>query len=98
MRARTARAGDAIAVHRVIAHYAGEGSLLPRTEAEIRKHISLFLFIPLFHENDEMADVLADFGFGAREQRTLAGVVRDHAMHGDRIGGASGAGDRKSVV
>ena len=39
MRARTARIGDAAAVHRVIAHYAGEGLLLPRTEAEIRDHI-----------------------------------------------------------
>jgi len=32
---------DAAAVHRVIAHYAGEGLLLPRTEAEIREHIAM---------------------------------------------------------
>ena len=40
MRARTARMSDAAAVHRVIAHYAGEGLLLPRTEAEIRELMS----------------------------------------------------------
>ena len=45
MRARTARIGDAAAVHRVIAHYAGEGLLLPRTEAEIREHIARFLVL-----------------------------------------------------
>jgi amino-acid N-acetyltransferase len=45
MRARTARMSDAAAVHRVIAHYAGEGLLLPRTEAEIREHIARFLVL-----------------------------------------------------
>ena len=45
MRARAARPADAAAVHRVIAHYAGEGMLLPRTEAEIRKHIGRFLVV-----------------------------------------------------
>src|SRR5258705_9327256 len=39
-----------------------------------------------------MVDVLADFALGAREQRTLAGVMRDHAMHGDGIGGACDTG------
>src|ERR1700733_4809901 len=45
MRARTARMSDASAVHRVIAHYAGEGLLLPRTEGEIRDHIGRFLVL-----------------------------------------------------
>ena len=45
MRTRTARIGDAAAVHHVIAHYAGEGLLLPRTEAEIREHIARFLVL-----------------------------------------------------
>jgi amino-acid N-acetyltransferase len=36
---------DAAAVHRVIAHYAGEGLLLPRTDAEIREHIERFLVL-----------------------------------------------------
>src|SRR5467141_3352677 len=51
-----------------------------------------FFFIPFFHDHEKMADVLADFVLGAREQRTLAGVMRDHAMHGNRIGGACDAG------
>src|SRR3984957_6884946 len=45
MRARTARMSDAAAVHGVIAHYAGEGLLLTRTEAEIREHIARFLVL-----------------------------------------------------
>src|ERR1700676_815617 len=52
----------------------------------------LYFFIPFFHKHEKMADVLTDFVLGTREQRTLSGVMRDHAMHGDRIGGASGAG------
>ena len=45
MRARTAKLSDAAAVHGVIAHYAGEGLLLTRTEAEIREHIARFLVL-----------------------------------------------------
>jgi len=53
MRARTARMSDASAVHRVIAHYAGEGLLLPRTEAEIREHIARFLVLVEKRNGDE---------------------------------------------
>jgi N-acetylglutamate synthase-like GNAT family acetyltransferase len=45
MRARTARMSDAAAVHRLIAHYAGEGLLLPRTEAEIRNLSACLLIV-----------------------------------------------------
>lgn len=45
MRARRARPEDAAAVHRLIAHYADLGLLLPRTEEEIREHIGRFLVL-----------------------------------------------------
>ncbi len=53
MRARTARIGDAAAVHRIIAHYAGEGLLLPRTEAEIREHVGRFLVLVEKRDKEE---------------------------------------------
>ena len=45
MRGRRARPEDAVAVHRLIAHYAAEGLLLPRTEVEIYAHIGRFLVL-----------------------------------------------------
>lgn len=75
MRARIARMSDAAAVHRVIAHYAGEGLLLPRTEAEIRKNISRFLVLV---EKQKGGDVvlgcvaLESYGRDLAEIRSLA--------------------------
>jgi len=45
VRGRRARPEDAVAVHRLIAHYAAEGLLLPRTEVEIYAHIGRFLVL-----------------------------------------------------
>jgi len=45
MRARRARASDAAAIHELIAHYADQGILLPRTEAEVREHVSRFFVL-----------------------------------------------------
>jgi N-acetylglutamate synthase-like GNAT family acetyltransferase len=88
MRARTARAADAIAVHRVIAHYAGEGSLLPRTENEIRKHISHFLVL-VEKRNEEVkllgCVALEPYGADLAEIRSLA-VAPDARGHGYNIG------------
>ena len=88
MRARTARTADAIAVHRVIAHYAGEGSLLPRTEDEIRKNISHF--IVLVEKRNEEEKVLGcvalePYGADLAEIRSLA-VVPDARGHGYNVG------------
>src|ERR1700726_3855864 len=88
MRARTARAADAIAVHRVIAHYAGEGSLLPRTEDEIRKNISHFLVL-VEKRNDEEKMLgcvaLEPYGADLAEIRSLA-VAPDARGHGYNVG------------
>jgi amino-acid N-acetyltransferase len=88
MRARTARAADAIAVHRVIAHYAGEGSLLPRTEDEIRKNISHFLVLVEKRREEEKllgCVALEPYGADLAEIRSLA-VAPDARGHGYNVG------------
>ena len=88
MRARTARATDAAAVHRVIAHYAGEGVLLPRTEAEIRKHIGRFL-VAVEKRNGEEKLLgcvgLEPYGDDLAEIRSLA-VAPEARGHGQGVG------------
>jgi amino-acid N-acetyltransferase len=88
MRARTARIGDAAAVHRIIAHYAGEGSLLPRTEAEIRDHIGRFLVLVETRNGEEKVFgcvALEPYGIDLAEIRSLA-VAPDARGHGLSIG------------
>jgi amino-acid N-acetyltransferase len=75
MRARIAKMSDASAVHRVIAHYAGEGLLLPRTEAEIREHIERFLVLVEKHNGNERVlgcVALEPYGPDLCEIRSLA--------------------------
>src|SRR5258708_13216646 len=88
MRARTARLGDAAAVHRVIAHYAGEGLLLPRTEAEIRQHIARFLVLVEKRAGEEKVlgcVALEPYGADLAEIRSLA-VAPDARGQGRNVG------------
>jgi amino-acid N-acetyltransferase len=88
VRARTARIADATAVHRVIAHYAGEGLLLPRTEDEIRKHISHFLVLVEKRNGEEKlfgCVALEPYGAELAEIRSLA-VAPDARGHGHNAG------------
>src|SRR5580658_1935517 len=88
MRARTARMSDAAAVHRVIAHYAGEGLLLPRTEAEIREHIGRFLVLVEKRNGEEKVlgcVALEPYGDDLAEIRSLA-VAPDARGHGFNMG------------
>jgi amino-acid N-acetyltransferase len=88
VRARTARAADAIAVHRVIAHYAGEGLLLPRTEDEIRKHIGRFLVLVEKRNGKEKllgCVALEPYGADLAEIRSLA-VAPEARGHGNNVG------------
>jgi len=88
MRARTARMGDASAVHRVIAHYAGEGLLLPRTEAEIRDHIGRFLVLVEKRNGEEKVlgcVALEPYGDDLAEIRSLA-VAPDARGKGFSVG------------
>jgi N-acetylglutamate synthase-like GNAT family acetyltransferase len=43
MRVRQARASDVAEIQALIAHYAGEGILLPRDEGDILRHLDFFL-------------------------------------------------------
>jgi amino-acid N-acetyltransferase len=66
---------DAAAVHRVIAYYAGEGLLLPRTEAEIREHIERFLVLVEKRGKEEKVlgcVALEPYGPDLAEVRSLA--------------------------
>ncbi|HVB07695.1 MAG TPA: GNAT family N-acetyltransferase [Candidatus Acidoferrales bacterium] len=45
MKTRRARLTDAPQIHALIAHYAAQGILLPRTEENVREHIALFLVL-----------------------------------------------------
>ena len=88
MRARTARMSDASAVHRVIAHYAGEGLLLPRTEAEIREHIQRFLVLVEKRNGEERVlgcVALEPYGPDLAEVRSLA-VAPDARGQGRNVG------------
>jgi amino-acid N-acetyltransferase len=88
MRARTARIGDAAAVHRVIAHYAGEGLLLPRTEGEIREHIGRFLVLVEKRSGEEKVlgcVALEPYGPDLSEIRSLA-VAPDARGQGRNVG------------
>lgn len=71
MKARRARAGDAAAIHQLIMHYAAQGLMLPRSEAEIREHIGRFLVL------DEKGTIggcvaLEPYGDDLAEIRSLA--------------------------
>src|SRR6202162_1661194 len=88
MKARTARIGDAAAVYRVIAHYAGEGLLLPRTEGEIRDHIDHFLVLVEKRNGEEKVlgcVALEPYGSDLAEIRSLA-VAPDARGQGRNVG------------
>jgi amino-acid N-acetyltransferase len=79
---------DAAAVHRVIAHYAGEGLLLPRTEAEIREHISRFLVLVEKRGKEEKVlgcVALEPYGPDLAEVRSLA-VAPESRGQGRNVG------------
>jgi amino-acid N-acetyltransferase len=79
---------DASAVHRVIAHYAGEGLLLPRTEAEIREHIARFLVLVEKRNRDEKVlgcVALEPYGPDLAEIRSLA-VAPEARGQGRNVG------------
>ena len=71
MKTRKARAGDAVAIHRLIAHYAAEGLLLPRRETDIREHIARFLVL---ENGSQFAGCVAlePYGTELAEIRSLA--------------------------
>ncbi len=71
MRARKARLSDAAAIHALIASYAAEGILLPRTEENVREQVSKFLVL---EEECKIAGCvsLENYGADLAEIRSLA--------------------------
>lgn len=71
MRARRARPQDVAGIHRLVAHYAAEGLLLPRSEEEIRAHVARFLVLI---EQEKLLGCVALEPYGAElaEIRSLA--------------------------
>ncbi len=83
MRARRARFSDAEAIHALIADYAAEGTLLPRTLQNVREQISSFLVV---EEKRQITGCvcLENYGGGLAEIRSLA-VRRE--IRGKGLGG-----------
>jgi N-acetylglutamate synthase-like GNAT family acetyltransferase len=71
LRARRARSADAAAIHGLIASYASEGILLPRTENNVREHLATFLVL---EEKSKIAGCvsLENYGADLAEIRSLA--------------------------
>jgi N-acetylglutamate synthase-like GNAT family acetyltransferase len=71
LRARKARLSDAAAIHALIASYAAEGILLPRTEENVREQVSKFLVL---EEKSKIAGCvsLENYGADLAEIRSLA--------------------------
>jgi len=71
MKTRRARPEDAAAIHALIAHYAAQGILLPRTEENVREHSGLFLVL---EEKGAIVGCLSleNYGTELAEIRSLA--------------------------
>lgn len=82
MKARQARLKDVAAIHALVAGYAAQGLLLPRTEDEIRRHVRRFLVL---EEGGQVIGCVALESYGAylAEVRSLA---VDPAIRGRGLG------------
>ncbi len=82
MRARKACVGDAVAIHRLIAHYAAEGLLLPRNETDIREHIARFLIL---EDKDQLVGCVALEPYGA-DLAEIRSLAVNPEIHGRGLG------------
>jgi amino-acid N-acetyltransferase len=82
VRARRAKPADAIAIHALVAKYAAQGLLLPRTEDEIRAHISHFLVLA---DREHIAGCVALEPYGT-ELAEIRSVAVDEATRGRGLG------------
>ncbi|HKV46453.1 MAG TPA: GNAT family N-acetyltransferase [Candidatus Acidoferrales bacterium] len=99
MRARKARLSDATAIHALIAGYAADGILLPRTESNIRDHIATFLVL---EERSRIAGCvsLESYGPGLAEIRSLAvnPEIRGRGQGGKLVDFALAEAQRKRIA
>jgi N-acetylglutamate synthase-like GNAT family acetyltransferase len=82
MRTRKARPGDAPAIHALIARYAAQGLLLPRSEADVRARISCFR---VMIEQDRVAGCVALESYGA-ELAEIRSLALDPEIRGRGLG------------
>jgi amino-acid N-acetyltransferase len=81
-KARRARPSDARAIHALVAHYAAQGLLLPRSETEIRAHADRFLVIV---EGKTLLGCVALEPYG-KELAEIRSVAVDDAARGRGLG------------
>jgi N-acetylglutamate synthase-like GNAT family acetyltransferase len=82
VRARRAKPADVVAIHALVAKYAAQGLLLPRTEAEIRAHVGHFLVLA---EKEHIAGCVALEPYGM-ELAEIRSVAVDDATRGRGFG------------
>ncbi len=82
MRGRRAKPADAIAIHALVAKYAAQGLLLPRTEDEIRAHIGHFLVLA---DKEHIAGCVALEPYGT-ELAEIRSVAVDDGTRGRGLG------------
>ena len=82
MRARRAKRADVVAIHALVAKYAAQGLLLPRTEDEIRAHIGHFLVLA---EQEHIAGCVALEPYG-NELAEIRSVAVDGTTQGRGLG------------
>ena len=99
MKGRKAHSKDVRAVHALIASYAAEGLLLPRTEENVREHLSTFLVL------EERSKVfgcvsLETYGTDLAEIRSLAvsADVRGRGLGGELVEFALEEARRKKIA
>jgi len=83
LKARRARLSDAAAIHCLVAHYAAQGLLLPRSEDEIRGHVARF-FVLVEAGRVIGCVALESYGADLAEIRSLA---VDPEIRGRGLGG-----------
>ena len=99
MRARRARPADAAAIHGLIACYAAEGILLPRTEENVREHLATFLVL---EDRSKITGCvsLENYGADLAEIRSLAVSpgIQGHGLGGRLVEFALAEAQRKKIA
>ena len=99
MRARKARLSDASAIHTLIASYAAQGILLPRTEENVREQISKFFVL---EEQRQLAGCvsLENYGPDLAEIRSLAvnQEIRGRGLGGKLVEFVLAEAQRKNIA
>ena len=99
MKSRRARAEDVPAIHRLIAHYADQGLLLPRSEEEIRAHFDHFIVLA---GKDALLGCVAleAYGTDLAEVRSLAVAadIRGRGLGARLLKAALAAARRKKIA